>query len=104
MSRHVPLVKKCLEDLIFRVKAMLRANNSQDLFVLGTLKIKTLRAKRFCAKHKILMKKRRTRRKGRMKKRKKMMSMLTVRVNRRMSMPSDLMISVWKFKEYLVFG
>ena len=28
ISRHVPLVKKCLENLIFRVTAMLRANNS----------------------------------------------------------------------------
>ena len=38
MSRHVPAVRKCLEDLIFRVKAMLRANNCQDLLVVGTRK------------------------------------------------------------------
>ena len=43
MSRHVPAVKKCLEELIFRVKAMMRTNNCQDLFVLGTLKNKNIK-------------------------------------------------------------
>ena len=38
LANNVPLLKKSLEVLIFRVKAMLAANNCLDGFVLGNLK------------------------------------------------------------------
>ena len=43
MSRHVPALKKCLEELIYRVKAMCAANQAGDLFKVGTLKNRNLR-------------------------------------------------------------
>ena len=38
MANNVPLLKKSLEVLVFRVKAMLAANDCLDAFVLGNLK------------------------------------------------------------------
>ena len=43
MSRHVPGLKKCLDDLIYRVKAMCAANNAGELFELGKLKNRNIR-------------------------------------------------------------
>ena len=43
MSRHVPAVKKCLEELLYRVKAMCVANNAGELFELGKLKNRNIR-------------------------------------------------------------
>ena len=43
LSRHVPALKKCLEDLIYRVKAMCAANNAGEIFELGKLKNKNIR-------------------------------------------------------------
>ena len=43
MSRHVPGVKKCLDELIYRVKAMCAANNAGQLFELGKLKNRNIR-------------------------------------------------------------
>ena len=42
LANNVPLLKKSLEVLVFRVKAMLSANNCLDAFVLGTLKNRDL--------------------------------------------------------------
>ena len=38
LANNVPLLKKSLEVLVFRVKAMLAANDCLDAFVLGNLK------------------------------------------------------------------
>ena len=43
LSNKVPLLKKTLETLVFRAKAMLAANNCLDAFELGTLKNKDLK-------------------------------------------------------------
>ena len=43
LSRHVPALKKCLEELIYRVKAMCAANNAGELFQLGKLKNRNIR-------------------------------------------------------------
>ena len=43
MSRHVPAVKKCLEELLYRVKAMCVANNAGELFELGKLKNRNIK-------------------------------------------------------------
>ena len=43
LSRHVPALKKCLEELIYRVKAMCAANNAGELFALGKLKNRNIR-------------------------------------------------------------
>jgi Fanconi anemia group D2 protein len=43
LINYVPLVRKTLEALIFRVKGMLVANNSPDAFWMGNLKNKTIR-------------------------------------------------------------
>ena len=42
MVKHVPLVKKCLADLITRVKAMCVANNCPEVFTVATLKNKNV--------------------------------------------------------------
>merc|ERR1712154_668933 len=42
LANNVPLLKKSLEVLIFRVKAMLAANDCLDAFVLGNLKNRDL--------------------------------------------------------------
>jgi hypothetical protein len=43
LTIYVPIVRKTLETLIFRVKGMLVANNSPDAFWMGNLKNKTIR-------------------------------------------------------------
>ena len=43
LTAYVPVVRKTLETLIFRVKAMLVANNCSDAFWMGNLKNKTIR-------------------------------------------------------------
>jgi hypothetical protein len=43
LINYVPVVRKTLEALIFRVKGMLVANNSPDAFWMGNLKNKTIR-------------------------------------------------------------
>ncbi|KAJ9576903.1 hypothetical protein L9F63_006521 [Diploptera punctata] len=43
LTAYVPVVRKTLETLIFRVKAMLVANNCTDAFWMGNLKNKTIR-------------------------------------------------------------
>ena len=43
MAKHVPAVKKCLEDLIVRVKAMCVANNCQQVFEVALLKNKNVK-------------------------------------------------------------
>ena len=42
LANNVPLLKKSLEVLVFRVKAMLAANDCLDAFVLGNLKNRDL--------------------------------------------------------------
>ena len=42
LTSYVPVVRKTLETLIFRVKGMLVANNSPDAFWMGNLKNKTI--------------------------------------------------------------
>jgi hypothetical protein len=42
LTSYVPIVRKTLETLIFRVKGMLVANNSPDAFWMGNLKNKTI--------------------------------------------------------------
>merc|ERR1719187_1783381 len=42
LSNHVPLLKKLLEVFVYRVKAMLAANNCIDSFWMGNLKNRTL--------------------------------------------------------------
>jgi nucleoside permease NupC len=42
LTIYVPIVRKTLETLIFRVKGMLVANNSPDAFWMGNLKNKTI--------------------------------------------------------------
>ena len=43
MAKHVPTLKKCLEDLIVRVKAMCVANNCLEAFEVAVLKNKTVK-------------------------------------------------------------
>jgi hypothetical protein len=43
LTSYVPIVRKILEALIFRVKGMLVANNSPDAFWMGNLKNKTIK-------------------------------------------------------------
>ena len=43
MTKHVPPVKKCLADLITRVKAMCVANNCPEVFEVATLKNKNVK-------------------------------------------------------------
>ena len=43
MSKHVPALKKCLEDLIVRVKAMCVANNCLEVFEVAVLKNKNVK-------------------------------------------------------------
>jgi hypothetical protein len=43
LTVYVPIVRKTLETLIFRVKGMLVVNNSPDAFWMGNLKNKTIR-------------------------------------------------------------
>jgi hypothetical protein len=43
LTIYVPIVRKTLETLVFRVKGMLVANNSPDAFWMGNLKNKTIR-------------------------------------------------------------
>jgi hypothetical protein len=43
LTIYVPIVRKTLETLIFKVKGMLVANNSPDAFWMGNLKNKTIR-------------------------------------------------------------
>ena len=45
MARHVPLLKKSLEMLIYRVKAMLALNKQADAFWMGILKNRKLDGK-----------------------------------------------------------
>ena len=40
---HVPALKKCLEELIYRVQAMCAANNAAELFEVGKLKNRNIR-------------------------------------------------------------
>ncbi|KAK3892628.1 hypothetical protein Pcinc_003517 [Petrolisthes cinctipes] len=42
LTTHVPPLKKCLEMLVFRVKAMLAVNNCTNAFWMGTLKNRDL--------------------------------------------------------------
>lgn len=42
LTKHVPLLKKSLELLVCRVKAMLVLNNCREAFWLGTLKNRDL--------------------------------------------------------------
>ena len=42
LTSYVPVVRKTLETLIFRVKGMLVANNTPDAFWMGNLKNKTI--------------------------------------------------------------
>ncbi|KAJ4445372.1 hypothetical protein ANN_07177 [Periplaneta americana] len=42
LTSYVPLVRKTLETLVFKVKGMLVANNSSDAFWMGNLKNKTV--------------------------------------------------------------
>ncbi|CAM1326362.1 FANCD2 (predicted) [Pycnogonum litorale] len=42
LTNHVPFIRKVLEMLVFRVKAMLAANKCQDAFWLGNLKNRNL--------------------------------------------------------------
>ena len=45
MARHVPMLKKSLEMLIYRVKAMLALNKQADAFWMGILKNRKLDGK-----------------------------------------------------------
>ena len=42
LSQHVPMLKKLLETLVYRVKSMLAVNSALDAFWMGTLKTRDL--------------------------------------------------------------
>uniref|UniRef100_A0A8D0CT53 FA complementation group D2 n=1 Tax=Sander lucioperca TaxID=283035 RepID=A0A8D0CT53_SANLU len=43
LTNHVPALKKCLEQFVYRVKAMLTLNNCQEAFWIGNLKNRNLK-------------------------------------------------------------
>nr|XP_034367571.1 Fanconi anemia group D2 protein isoform X3 [Arvicanthis niloticus] len=51
LTKHVPLLKKSLELLVCRVKAMLVLNNCREAFWLGTLKNRDLQGEEIISQH-----------------------------------------------------
>ncbi|XP_007652032.1 Fanconi anemia group D2 protein isoform X3 [Cricetulus griseus] len=51
LTKHVPLLKKSLELLVCRVKAMLVLNNCREAFWLGTLKNRDLQGEEIVSQH-----------------------------------------------------
>lgn len=56
LTNYVPVVRRTLEALIFRVKGMLVANNSADAFWMGNLKNKTIKGEEILTQVGILFK------------------------------------------------